>query len=267
MIAFFVVAIRGFSSTPGPQKKGLLHVDTPVPVSYSDNMNRRRFLAILMPLAANLVVLFGVFMAGWNAWQLIFVYWGESLVIALFAMLRFFSSAMQSAFRPRFDYREMAAGLFMSLFFSVFFFGLLGIIGGILMANMYIDPGIAMGYNPFWPGPFSGPDAVPFSFDVFIDSPLSGVAAFFVVQLWSFIRNFLVPRRYRTGNNFSVLAEPVKRIFIMHSAALVGGWFIIFTWHGDTPSAVFIVWIGLKILLDLFSYYRIEDKDKPRRAE
>ena len=221
----------------------------------------RGILGFVPLVAVNLVPLFGALFLGWNSWQLLFLYWAETIIIAFFGLVRFGAASIHSAVRQ--NLRDLALAVFFLLFMTVFFLGFLLIIGGILFANMYVHSGFSADYNPFWPGRFTGPGAVSFSFRTFFRSPLLGIAGFFVGQLYYLIRDFLIPARYRRADVIPFLTEPLKRIVIMHLATLTGGWFIARYLGGGTPNSVFLIWIGLKVFLDLVSYAVVVARHNP----
>lgn len=212
-----------------------------------EEMEMKRLFGFLPILAVNLIPLYGALMLGWNAWQIIFIYWAESVIFAFFGLLKFgvcgFSPLSSITFRVFFE------NVFIMLLFAVFFMGFLFIIGGILNANMYMLSSFESSYNPFWPDP------VPFGLASFLNSPLLGLTACFCGQIYFFIRDFLIPGEYRKSDMIPYLTGPLKRIVIMHLSALAGGWFIVSRFSADPPNFIFLAWIGLKLALDLLTYF------------
>jgi hypothetical protein len=217
----------------------------------------KRLFGFVSITIVNLIPLFGTLVLGWNAWQLIFLYLAESVAISIFGMLK----VGICSFSPRgsVTFREALGNIFLLFIFTVFFLGFLIIIVGIFQANMYLVSNIDPNYNPFWPDP------IQFNLVNFINSPLLAVAGFFLIQLMLFIRDFLLTKTYKTVNMARYFGEPLKRIVIMHLAAVVGGWFIVSRLTANPPNYIFLLWIGMKLVLDLFSYGLVQVKDSVER--
>jgi hypothetical protein len=57
-------------------------------IPYFRPSNRKGFVSALLIIGANSIPVFGVIYAGWNPFMLLFIYWGESLIVGFFNLLR-----------------------------------------------------------------------------------------------------------------------------------------------------------------------------------
>jgi hypothetical protein len=212
--------------------------------------NRKGFISFIFIIGANSIPVIGVIFLNWNPFMILFIYWGESLIIGIFNLLKMFISGSieNGHFSP--SGFAGAAGLcaFFTVHYGLFMFvhGIFLVVFMILSLSMSIEGG-GGDIDPFsfissiYPGEMTAAEL--------LESEFSAVIALFLSHLVSFYLYFIKPGEYNHTTADVYMMRPYKRIFIMHLTIIFGAFALFIS---GFKSAVFIIiWIGLKILFDL----------------
>lgn len=183
----------------------------------------------LMIIAFNLVPLAGVWMFGWQTFDLIFLYWMENVIIGLFTVLRMVVRPYQHAI-------DIAAPAFLAPFFSVHY-GMFCYVHGIFVVSL-----------------FGGNDT--FSGDLFesialvLDQPgmLMALLSLLALQTFDWLSD---TARHGLGNDGakSLMVSPYRRIVVLH-LVIIGGGFLL-TALGE-PAVGLMLLVVVKTVSDLY---------------
>ncbi len=217
---------------------------------YFKPSKRKGFISFILIIASNSIPAIGVIFLQWNPYIILFIYWGESLIIGIFNLLKMFISGIIE--NGRFSGAELAETAGLSIFFT-FHYGIFMLVHGvfiflfmILSLSMDVNEG-GRAFDPFSAISFLFPGSLT-SIEL-LESEYSAVAALFISHLISFYLYFIKTGEYNHTKASTYMMRPYKRILIMHMT-IISGAFTLFI--SGFKSAVFIIiWIGLKILFDL----------------
>jgi len=212
--------------------------------------NRKGFISLIFILGANSIPVTGVIFLNWNPYMILFIYWGESLIIGLFNLLKMIISG--SVENGRFSSSGFKDSSGLCIFFTIHY-GLFMLVHGIfIFVFMLLSLSMEIERNGGAFDPFSAVNfLLPGSMTVidFLESEFSAVIALFLSHLISFYLYFIKSGEYNHTNAETYMMHPYKRIIIMQMTIIFGA-FALFV--SGFKSAVFIiVWIGVKILFDL----------------
>ncbi|MGH7887492.1 MAG: DUF6498-containing protein [Candidatus Binatia bacterium] len=186
-------------------------------------------LSSLSLIAVNLLPLVGVMLFGWKLGNLMVLYWAESAVIGLWNSVKL-----------------AVVGKWAAFFVVPFFVGHFGgFMAGHFMFVYYLfvrDPGAAGPEPGVWQALFE------------LFTPLqSSIFSLFVSHGVSFFTNFIGRREYLGAKLKQQMAEPYKRIVVMHVTVIAGGFL---TLALRTPEAALLLLIMLKTGADLRAHLR-----------
>lgn len=176
-------------------------------------------------IAANLVPLVGVVIAGWNVGDLMLLFWAESAVIGVYNLLKM----------------ARVAG-WAILFLGPFF---VGHYGGFMVGHLLFI------YTLFINGLDGGTD-IPLQLvlqDFVIMAP--ALLAFVISHGVSYTQNFLGRKEYLGRDANTQMGEPYKRIIIMHVTIIFGG-FLVMALGSALPALLLL--IALKLGADLYAH-------------
>lgn len=178
-------------------------------------------------ILANIVPLIGVIFFGWDVFQLILLYWSETVIIGLYNILKIIKTAKW-------------IGLFLVPFFIIHF-------GGFSAGHLFF---ILLLFNPEGTVRSSTiPNAeilLPIVIPLII--PIIG---FFISHGISFINNFIKNKEYKKLANTDLMSAPYKRIVIMHITIVFGGFLTLLF---SQQLAFLILFVILKTILDVKSH-------------
>lgn len=190
-------------------------------------------------IAANLFPLAGVLALGWDAAQLMVLFWAESAIIGFYTALRIIVVARIGA-----------------LFALPFF---VGHFGAFMAAHFMLV------YGFFVRGPAAaGPEPGAREALLGIFAPLwPALAALAVSHGVSFASNFLGRREYVGASVPAVTTAPYRRIILMQVTIILGGWIVLLL---DSPAPALALLVLLKIAMDLPAH-RKEHANARMKAE
>ena len=219
-------------------------------IPYFRPSNRKGFISFIFIITANSIPVIGVIFLKWNPFVILFIYWGESLIIGFFNLLKMMiSGAIENGRFSKSGFTE-AAGL---CAFFIVHYGMFMLVHGIfifvfmiLTITMNIKGGseasnaIAV-LSSFIPESMSHADL--------LESEFSAVTVLFISHLVSFYMYFIKTGEYNYTKADTYMMRPYKRIVVMHLTIIFGAFALFIT--GFKSSVFIIVWIGIKILFDL----------------
>lgn len=151
-------------------------------------MRKPTALTAILLLLANLIPAYGVLYAGWDLFRLLFLYWFETVVIAVFNL---FKTAKASG----------SVGQAAKVY------------GGFLFVEFSVIYGLFAGSGTRTPNA------------IFNGTSAAALGMIFASHAVSYVMNFLGKKEYQMPRT---IAEPFfRRILLMHLVAGVGGYFIL----------------------------------------
>ncbi|MBU42884.1 MAG: hypothetical protein CMN76_06680 [Spirochaetaceae bacterium] len=207
---------------------------------------------------ANLLIIAGTIFFRWDAWQLMFLFWFESVCIGIIHFMRF----LLSAFSPAPDLKNpirMMSLLFMAFFFLIHFNGFNA---GHLVFLVVLPALLVYGRDPDfvdtllnWTG-FSS-EAFKHSGDLAVAEPfqVAILAAIFLGHLNSLVVHDFMKKEYRAIPDKDLMMLPYSRIFVMHLTIIFGASLYtgVMTLTGKEWAGIafLCVFVALKIYFDL----------------
>lgn len=184
--------------------------------------------ALLTLIAVNIVIpMIGLWVFHWDAATLLFVYWGENIVVMFYALLRLAFSKHVDDVRVN-DRRVPLSGTASKLFVLGFFtvhFGIFALVHlGFLVSIFATEP-----------------------FSVYLHAILIGAPLLFVSHGVSFVQNFWFRER-QTVPTYELMIKPYARIVPIHIAIILGGLFVA---SMDAPMAGIIILSIAKLIMDV----------------
>lgn len=193
-------------------------------------------------VVVNLLPIVGVFVFGWNPFDLIIAYWVENLVIGV---LNYFKILIAQG-----DYKKgevkidagagiktMVNKIYLAHFF-LFHYGIFTAVHGVFVFTMFAEASGTVGANTI------------FSLIGF------GLALLFS-HIFSFFYNFLGKDEYQLNSPDYYFSLPYGRIFPIHITIIIGG---LFTQTVGASWPLAVVFVILKIIIDLGGHF-VEHKN------
>ena len=217
-------------------------------------------LATVIALVANLVPLAGVWYWGWDAFQVLIIYWAETVVIGGWALVRIATLPPQYLGSITINGREKAGtNKTMTWFFAAN-------AGGFVFVHLFC---LCALFFKEWPGTVQGPVSFIIEYfghagmwSVLLLTFLSGLASFVTAtprptilndfdRRWHPQRSVPAASKKTKGNDYVgvIIGDLYKRIFVMQAGIIAGAWFA----QSYGSKAPLIIIIVLKTLIDLGS--------------
>ncbi len=201
--------------------------------------------------------LFGAFFLGWEAFEIVLLYWAENLAVGFYNILKI-------AFVKVSNPIEHLGKLFLIPFFAVHYGGFTAVHGGFIL--MLFKKEVQ---------PFPSGDTWP-CFFVFLQMLLNvirqaisvmstpmkyAMAGLFLSHGVSFVYNYLLKGEYTRANPQKLMGTPYARVVVMHCAILIGAFISMAL---GSPVAVLAVLVVLKTALDVKLHLKEHEKIKPQ---
>jgi len=196
---------------------------------------RSGWLSVAFLVGANLVPLFGVMQLGWDLGQIMVLFWVENAVVGFYALAKLAVIQRWGALVTG-PFLLGHFGAFMAIHFMFVYYLF---VRGISTKGPEPEASIALGS---------------------LFAPLgTAILAIFISHGVSFFTNFLGRREYvgRTGQQ--QMAEPYRRLMVMHVTLIFGGMAIMAL---GQPVYALTLLVVLKIGIDLYSHLR--ERRSPR---
>ncbi|MFC5344551.1 DUF6498-containing protein [Brevundimonas staleyi] len=187
---------------------------------------KTRPLAVAGVVAANLIPVFGVIFLGWDAVQILILYWAENVLLGLLTIPRLLVASRD----------KPGAALFLAGFFTVHYglFCLAHLFFAMLLISDVVDQG----------GTMIGA----FLAIVRQASFQWAVVALAVLNLATQIREWWWPGKWRGADPKTEMFKPYGRIFVLHLTVLIGAGLVLSL--GGPAGAVLILCL-MKAALEL----------------
>lgn len=209
---------------PDPERK-----EAEPPAARSEPDSRSGWLPALFLVGANLVPLFGVLELGWDIAQIMVLFWVENVVVAIYALAKLAVIQRWGALLTG-PFLLGHFGAFMALHFMFVYYLF---VRGITTKGPEPAAAVALSslFAPLW----------------------TAILAIFISHGVSFFSNFLGRREYvgRTGRQ--QMAEPYRRLVVMHVTLIFGGMAIMAL---GQPIYALTLLVVLKIGIDLYAHLR-----------
>lgn len=181
--------------------------------------------SLYLLLAANLIPVGGVILAGWETGDIMLLFWLESAIIALFNILKMFRIAGPVA-----------------VFYSIFFIGHFGAFMAVhlmfIFALFIENDGVSA--------------SIPEVLAIF-KSTWIAVVALLVSHGFSFKENFIDRQEYLRLTIKDQMHKPYSRIMIMHVTLIIGGFLVLAL---DSRLLALLLLIALKVIVDLKAHIK-----------
>jgi hypothetical protein len=191
--------------------------------------NIRRTHPILWIVVTNLIPVIGVFYADWSAYEIIMMYWFETMIIGFFALLTILTSNSESNYFIRIG---------LAIFFCIHFGGFCAIQGVFIFIMLKNDHG-------------HHTDGLTYAVIVLAGN-----------YLLHFLNNQILSGKYKTEKAYSLFGI-YGRVAIQQFVILIGGYFALSNNH-DENKGMLLVMISLKTLVDLCIYILNRDTKEER---
>ena len=216
-------------------------------------------IPLIALVAANLIPFWGVLFWGWDAFNIVLLYWSENIVVGFYNILKMvFAKVSHPA--------EHLGKLFMIPFFTIHYGGFCA--GhGFFILMLFNKGDSSFMNNTTWP-----------CFFVFLQMLLNvikhayaimslemryAMGALFLSHGISFVYNYLIKGEYAKVELNKLMGSPYARIVIMHLAVLFGAFL---TMALGSPIGILIILVGLKTSLDVIFHMRQHKKHQAKTA-
>lgn len=210
--------------------------------------------SVLLILLANLVPLWGVLFLGWSTYSVVWIYVLESFIIGFFnfwALLAVGVDFMKSGIKRTTGLQQMPPNIFMAFFFCMHY-GMFVVVQALFVPLLF---GIEKMRGPF--AIFSPPKGYEGGPIAYMLNPTQNPDQYLTLLglLISHTFAFAYYYIYKSGNmrvtTQQVMMQPYKRVFLQQVVIILGGLLSQVLGWGN---AVILLFIGLKIVADLWSH-------------
>jgi hypothetical protein len=213
-------------------------------------------IPLIALVVANLIPLWGVVFWGWDAFNIVLLYWSENIVVGFYNILKM---ACVKVSHPAEHLRKF----FMIPFFSVHYGGFCAVHGSFILVLFKEDSSFMN--DTTWP-----------CFFVFLQMLLNviknaysimslemryAMGALFLSHGVSFVYNYLIKGEYAKVQPDKLMGSPYARIVIMHLAVLFGAFL---TAALGSPVGILIILVALKTYLDVIFHKRQHKKHQAK---
>ncbi len=219
-------------------------------------------LPLLALVAANIAPIYGVAVFGWDAFNIVLLYWAENLIIGFYNILKIAFAKVEHPI-------QHLGKLFAIAFFIIHYGGFVAVHGifiFLMFGKSEGGPNLNLGHA--WP-----------CFLVFVQLLIGviwhcwttvpndmkyAMAALFISHGISFVRNYILAGEYKTAKSKDLMGQPYSRVIVMHVAILAGGFL---SFAIGSPAGVLIVLIALKTIIDIKLHLRQHKKASQKKLQ
>jgi hypothetical protein len=214
-------------------------------------------IPLIALVVANLIPFWGVVFWGWDAFNIVLLYWSENIVVGFYNILKM---AFVKVPRPV----EHLGKLFMIPFFTVHYGGFCAVHGFFVLALFEKGEGSSMN-NETWPCFFVFLqmllNVIRHAYSIMSLEMRYAMGALFLSHGVSFVYNYLIKGEYARIKPDRLMGSPYARIVIMHMAVLFGAFL---TMALGSPVGILIILVGLKTALDVIFHLRQHKKHQAK---
>jgi hypothetical protein len=207
-------------------------------------------------VVANLIPLWGVVFWGWDAFNIVLLYWSENIVVGFYNILKM---AFAKVSHPA----EHLGKLFMIPFFSVHYGGFCAVHGSFVLMLFKEDSSFMN--NTTWPCFFVFLqmllNVIKNAFSIMSLEMRYAMVALFLSHGISFVYNYLMKGEYARVELNKLMGSPYARIVVMHMAIIFGAFL---TAALGSPVGILIILVALKTYLDVIFHKRQHKKHQAK---
>lgn len=194
-----------------------------------------RPVAVIAAVLGNLIPVYGVIALGWNASQILILYWVENVILGILTLARIRKVA-----------EGKQGGCFLGGFFVVHY-------GAFCAGHLVFALVLVHDFDPAFPG---------LGATLGQPSVFWACVAIFGLNLFTQLREWWWPGLWRDGDIRFEMIKPYGRIVVMHLTVLFGAWLMVLT---DAPVGAILLLCLLKAALELLNV-ALRDVIKPETA-
>jgi hypothetical protein len=176
----------------------------------------------LFLIAANLIPISGIFLAGWDLFSVLFYYWLESLVVGIYNIPKMLMAHKNPT-------KHKLSGI---IFFVIHYSGFMAGHGFFLYAL----------FSPI---------------KLLLSTVILGIGSLIISHGISFVINFIGRQEYQKVSVSEQMMAPYKRILVMHLTIIVCGFLLNLISRNEITLMILVV---LKIVIDLTLHLREHGK-------
>lgn len=166
-------------------------------------------------MVVNAIPLLGVWLWSWNAFQIVGLYWFETVVLGIINVLK-----MACASRRSPDGGEKSGRKFFLIPFFCIHYGMFTFVHGLFIVHLFSDKPSRLGESASFAGSSGLLPAIG------EEGGLWFMIAIFASHLHSMIKDYLWTGSFRNTRAAELMGPPYRRIMILHLAVL-GGAFLV----------------------------------------
>jgi len=200
-------------------------------------------------IGANVVPVWGVLFAGWDAFLIVLLYWSENVVVGFYNVLKMAFVKMKHP-------AEHLGKLFAIPFFVVHFGGFTGIHGMFVLA-LFDKEGKGIFPRHSWPCFLAFVqillNVMRQAYSVIPEPMKYAILALFASHGVSFVYNYLLKGEYARAEVGKLMGAPYARVVVMHIAIIAGAFLSLAL---GKNVALLIVLVVLKTIMDVKLHQR-----------
>jgi hypothetical protein len=216
-------------------------------------------IPLIVLVAANLIPFWGVIFWGWDAFNVVLLYWSENIVVGFYNILKM---AFVKVSHPA----EHLGKLFMIPFFTIHYGGFCAV-HGFFVLMLFNKGDSSFMNNTTWPCFFVFLqmllNVIKHAYSIMSLEMRYAMGALFVSHGVSFVYNYLIKGEYAKIKPDRLMGSPYARIVIMHMAVIFGAFL---TMALGSPVGILIILVGLKTSLDVIFHMRQHKKHQAKTA-
>lgn len=187
-------------------------------------MNGKRIISSIILISSNLVPLVGIKFYGWNAFNILLLYWLEGLILGIFTIIKIVRSEKQGdalVVQVNNQTRKLTAKREIIKTYLLFL-GTFGFLHGLVI------------FLVFRKGP------------ILWQPVLIALATLTISHVLSYFINYLGSQEYKQYSPRQLVDGSMMRLVVMHFVVWAGAFFF-----GGKPTSGVVILVILKILIDL----------------
>jgi len=214
-------------------------------------------IPLVFLVLTNMLPIYGVLVLGWDAFNIVLLYWAENLIIGFYNVLKMAFAKVEPPIAN--------IGKLFTIPFFIIHYGAFVAVHGFIIFAIFGKGGPSPDMHHPWP-----------CFLIFLQLLIGVIChcwktittdmkyvlvTLFISHGVSFVHNYLMAGEYRTIKSNDLMGQPYSRILVMHFAILIGAFLTISI---GSPAGVLIVLIIIKTIIDAKSH--LAQHKKPQSA-
>ncbi len=209
-------------------------------------------LSTAVLVLSNLLLLAGVLLGWWSAYEILLLYWAENLVIGVLQLGR-----MATVLVLRREYEMLVTIPFFTVHYGGFALG-----HGLILSQLFGPVLGVPGPDPATESDLLAVVEAPLRTLVSPEGLLLALLALVASHLVSFVVNFLMGGEWRAITPGRLMGEPYARVIILHIVLIFGAWAVVAL---GAPIAALALLVVTKIAVDAVAHRRQHQPAASRR--